>query len=673
MSNAIQSCPTTEQLHAFGLGKLSPEEVEALASHVDQCDSCCQKLASVSRDTLVERVQAARRSDDSMETRLAGSHSTEDGNFSVASSAAVPRELQDHPKFRILEVLGQGGMGVVYKAEHQIMKRIVALKVINKRFLNNPTAVARFQREVISAASLHHPNIVTAHDADSEGDLHYLVMELVDGVSLDRYVYRKGPVPAPLACHFIRQAATGLQHAHENNMVHRDIKPHNLMVNRKGQLKILDFGLARLVDEQRQTHHSLNLDQAEQILGSGSITQTGTVVGTPDFLSPEQAKASQEIDIRSDLYSLGCTFYFLLTGSPPFPTGTMLEKLLHHCESDPEKPANAPGEVWEIVCKLMAKRPTERFQAPAEVVSALAPYARLVPGSAPAPSVPKNVKPARAPKPKAPETLPGFVEAAEMVSTEVVDDSKSENPKRATSQKQTTKRNQWMLVGVIGVLFASALIAALIFSGDSDSGKNTAEGNKAKGPPNAPVARRKTVLMIVPAQGVFRADFDPVKQWLEEAGIKVDVTSTRSVVSYYSEPRSQYEVDFVLAQSTSMDKYDAVLVVGLNTPSLRQTPGNEALLKSKLQEMLDSKRRKYLTALCGGQQLLHHLDFLNGRTIAYNNASYAGSKWIWKPGITKSNEPVVVDGRVITGRSGEPRDVAEAFTKTLIEKLKELP
>lgn len=265
----------------------------------------------------------------------------------------------------LLERLGQGGMGTVFKARNWKYGRIVALKVIRKERLDNPEAIRRFEREVRAVAALAHPNIVHAHDADQVAGTHLLVMDYVEGTDLARLVKKNGPLPAAQACEYIRQTALGLQHAHERGLVHRDIKPGNLLVTADGAVvKILDLGLARLdqppIDGGRST----------------LVTQEGTVVGTPDYLAPEQARQSHTADIRADLYSLGCVFYCLLTGRPPFPGGSIMDKILKHQSQQP-KPLeqmrpDVPPRVAAIVRKLMAKKPEERYQAPMEVATALA-------------------------------------------------------------------------------------------------------------------------------------------------------------------------------------------------------------------------------------------------------------------------------------------------------------
>ncbi len=277
----------------------------------------------------------------------------------------IPRDLAEHPRYAINRVLGIGGMGVVYQAQHRIMDRPVALKVIHPQALGNAQALERFRREVRAAAKLTHPNIVTAYDADQAGKHHFLVMEYVEGTTLSRLVERKGRLPVVLACQAIRQAALGLQHAFEQGMVHRDVKPQNLLMDRTGQVKIMDFGLARI---------ALGTDGEEV----GRLTTVGSMLGTPDYIAPEQANDSRNVDIRADLYSLGCSLYFLLAGRPPFPDGTPVSKMMSHLELEPtplaELRPNLPVGLIEIVAKMMAKRPGDRYQTPAEVAEALLPF-----------------------------------------------------------------------------------------------------------------------------------------------------------------------------------------------------------------------------------------------------------------------------------------------------------
>jgi serine/threonine-protein kinase len=278
-------------------------------------------------------------------------------------------------QYRILDEIGRGGMGRVFKAEHTTMRRVVALKVLAAHLTRTERARQLFQREVWAAARLVHPHIVTAFDASQADDRCYLVLEYIDGPNLSALVRDLGPLAIGQACEFVRQAALGLEHARALGIVHRDVKPSNLLVQPPvggtladgGVVKITDFGLARLgagVDD--PLHHN-----------------ESTVMGTPDYLSPEQGRDLNAADIRSDLYSLGCTFYFLLTGEVPFPGGTPLEKLMRHATIDPEpveqlRPVVPPG-VAALVRRLMAKDPAARPQTPAEVAEALEPFAEVRP------------------------------------------------------------------------------------------------------------------------------------------------------------------------------------------------------------------------------------------------------------------------------------------------------
>jgi serine/threonine-protein kinase len=264
----------------------------------------------------------------------------------------------------LLDRLGEGSMGEVFKARHLHMRRIAAIKLIRKDRLGNPDIVNRFQREVRAAAALDHPNIVHAYDADKIGANHLLIMEHIDGATdLGQVVKKNGPLPVDQACDCARQVALGLQHAYERGLVHRDIKPHNLLMTADGKtIKILDMGLARL-------------DALTSENPGTFMTQAGIGLGTPDFVAPEQALSSHTADIRADIYSLGCTLYYLLTAQVPFPGGGIADKLLKHLREEPQPIerlcSNIPAEVANMVRKMMAKKPEDRYQTPAEVVAVL--------------------------------------------------------------------------------------------------------------------------------------------------------------------------------------------------------------------------------------------------------------------------------------------------------------
>ena len=261
-------------------------------------------------------------------------------------------------KYKLLSLLGRGGMGSVFLAEHVTMNRRVALKVVSRQIGKDRASLERFFAEARAIAALDHPNIVQAYSVDNEGDRHYIVMEYVAGQDLQHLVEREGPLECSRAANYISQASNGLAHAHARNMVHCDIKPSNLIVNNQGVVKILDMGLARLVGR-----------------GSDAEQPEERILGSVDYLSPEQALGTPGFDHRADIYSLGCTFYFLLTGHPPFPEGTLPERILKHQTQQPrsirsQRP-NVPPDLIDICAKMMAKRPEERFQSAAEVDRAL--------------------------------------------------------------------------------------------------------------------------------------------------------------------------------------------------------------------------------------------------------------------------------------------------------------
>jgi serine/threonine protein kinase len=270
--------------------------------------------------------------------------------------------LAGHPKYKLLGLLGKGGMGTVYKAEHRAMKRLVALKMIAGSLINNAASVKRFEQEIVAAARLSHPNVVTAYDAEEYAGFHFLVMEFVEGVDVGQIVKTGGPLPVVDACDYVRQAAMGLQHAFEQGMVHRDIKPQHLIRTPDGRIKILDFGLARFVSESAP--------------GAG-LTESRAIMGTPDYVAPEQLQDSRKADIRADIYGLGCTLYFLLTGQPPFPAGTAFQKYMAHVDRAPQSVAelrkDLPPGLPPIVERMMAKLPALRFQTPMDVAQALVP------------------------------------------------------------------------------------------------------------------------------------------------------------------------------------------------------------------------------------------------------------------------------------------------------------
>jgi serine/threonine protein kinase len=317
--------------------------------------------------------------------------------------------------YTILQLIGQGGMGSVYQAEHRLMRRKVALKVITASNLEHPGALARFHREALAVARLEHPNIVTAHDADQFGDVHFLVMQYVEGDDLATTVRKHGPLTVDVAMRCLMQAARGLEYAHQEGVVHRDIKPSNLMVARNGVVKILDMGLARL----EQT-------LAEGASGDRNLTQAGNIMGTIDYMAPEQALDAKEADQRADIYSLGCTFYYLLTGQKMYSGDTTLKRIMaHRVSPNPTLCAareDVPAWLEPIFQKMIAKNVADRYQSMTELLTDMAPYVASglagpemdvsVPGRRSLSDEASRLRPAAALLVEVPHTEPGSRELA---------------------------------------------------------------------------------------------------------------------------------------------------------------------------------------------------------------------------------------------------------------------
>jgi serine/threonine protein kinase len=387
--NALQDVhPDERQLAALKVGKLEPPESVEIERHVATCDTCCEVLQTLPDDSLVNLLLEPNTGRVAPTEVVAPSNPAEAPTLAPQGAdaddpTAIPPALAAHPRYRIFELLGTGGMGAVFKAQHQLMERVVALKVINRSLIDHPSAGERFRREVRAAARLCHPNIVTAYDAEQADDSHFLVMEYVEGTDLATLLAENGSLRIPQACDYARQAALGLQHAYERGMVHRDIKPHNLMLTASGQIKILDFGLARFASETAPAAALTSTETGERsVEATGkALTQIGAVMGTPDYIAPEQATDAHGADIRADIYSLGCTLYELLTGRVLFPGGNALDKVTAHLERQPQPLAelrrDVSPELVRVLSRLIAKNPADRYQTPDEVAQALLPFINL--------------------------------------------------------------------------------------------------------------------------------------------------------------------------------------------------------------------------------------------------------------------------------------------------------
>lgn len=363
-----------DDLRNYLLGKLDDDDRLRLESLLDGSPDLTERLQMIRADDQLTRLvgeatQAGQTEayahwtpsdggshwspgDDSDE------HLKEDADQSSRrEEARPPAWLRSHPRYEIQQLLGVGGMGRVWLARHTVMGRLVALKTMRSGLLTNPHAVERFLREVQAAAKLSHPNIAAAYDAEQIDDVYLLAMEYVPGRTLAS-VARSVPLSTRDACCAIRDAAAGLAHAHAAGLVHRDIKPGNLIQTPSGVVKILDFGLVVISDS------------------DSSITGDNFVMGTPDYIAPEQAEDPRKADARSDLYSLGCTMYYLLTSRAPFAGVSPVGKIDLHRTGRPARIPGIPNELNGIIDKLMQKDPGRRFQSADEVRQALEPWCR---------------------------------------------------------------------------------------------------------------------------------------------------------------------------------------------------------------------------------------------------------------------------------------------------------
>ena len=291
--------------------------------------------------------------------RLVEEPPDQDGSGSVSPAGpGHPHRIGD---YLISRLQGTGGMGSVYLARHAPTGRNVALKVLGDEMSINPDMVRRFQLEGECALDLKHANLVEVYETGNDDGTHYIAQEYIDGVDIGELIQQRGPLPPKRAISIIRQVAGALDYLHQENIVHRDIKPSNLLVSREGTPRLADMGVARSTTPDSD---------------SGRMTQVGTLIGTVDYIAPEQADDSHSADARSDIYSLGCTWYELLTGSPPFPNGTLTDKITAHATQPPPDPRELNPDVPEamvaVLDRMMAKSPDRRYQSISELLDDIA-------------------------------------------------------------------------------------------------------------------------------------------------------------------------------------------------------------------------------------------------------------------------------------------------------------
>ncbi|MDP7020528.1 MAG: bifunctional serine/threonine-protein kinase/formylglycine-generating enzyme family protein [Pirellulaceae bacterium] len=390
-------CHAHETLTRFSLGDLHPDRYEVVAAHIEKCVDCQDKLATLDRpsDEFVAGLQRSIPNDSfEDESRCASSIADAVSRVeSVSSGESVSGELsiEQLGRYRLLEKLRSGGMGNVYKALHTKLDRVVAIKILSSHRLNDPDAIARFDREMKLIGQLQHPHIVHATDADQDGDIHYLVMELVDGIDLSRLVRKTGLLGVADACELIRQAAVGLDFVHHQGMVHRDIKPSNLMITVASRVPKVESKSSKS-SSTRDSVPVTTLDPVVKILDLGlalldhdgdgdDLTSTGQVMGTIDYMAPEQVENTHGVDIRADIFSLGATLFKLLTGEAPLSSakyGSSLQKLAalgrDEIPSIASRRDDLPSELVTIVDRMLSCDPSDRFQTPVEVVDTLATF-----------------------------------------------------------------------------------------------------------------------------------------------------------------------------------------------------------------------------------------------------------------------------------------------------------
>ncbi len=473
------TCPPDDALAAFGSGRLSVGTADTVRAHLDTCRGCAARLTALSGGTAIA------------------------GNWPSGVSpapvvpvpvGAVPPELAGLTQYEDVRELGRGGMGVVYLARNRLLDRQEVLKVVGRQLLAVPGVKERFLREVQSAARLQHPNVVAAYSVAEAGESLVFAMEYVPGDDLQKVIAR-GPLPVAQACYFAAQAAHALQHAADKGMVHRDIKPANLMLARDGKkavVKVLDFGLAKVVSERTP---------------DSGLTAAGQMMGTPDYIAPEQARDAARADVRADIYSLGCTLHCLLAGRPPFAGTSLFDVLQKHANDAPPSLTalrpEVPPALAAVVAKMLAKNPADRHQTPSEVVAALKPFFGLKPAP---PVVAAPLSRATAipvPSPGADATPRADVTAGPQAKTvrptpAVVEQDDDDEPK-------ATAKPKWFWPAVAGGAVAAVLLlcaaGGLLFGSVFKPNEGAAESDGERAVPSTAANRVKADNPDPPAKG----------------------------------------------------------------------------------------------------------------------------------------------------------------------------
>ena len=734
--------PSPAQLVAFGQGRLSIAAAEDVERHLSGCDTCCTSMLNMTCDDqlaeLARAVHANRETgEDTGESSLAMTQNESRSNPGMSSGFAnaekasqplsprgvdhhIPVELRNHARYGLRRVLGRGGMGVVWLAEHLMMQRLVAVKVIGSKFTAERSTVARFYQEVRAAAKLRHPNIVTAFDAEQAGDLHFLVMEYIDGLSLSEHVQKNGPLPIDMARDVIRHVCAGLGYAHRQGMIHRDIKPQNLMLGRDGIVRILDFGLARLTTYDAP----VSLTAKTEV----RLTGVGMVLGTPDYMSPEQATDAGSVDARTDIYSLGCTLFFLLTGRAPFEGCSFEEMLISGIRTRMaavrELRPDVPASLVRLIEKMTAENPNDRAQSAEDVIRELdAAHKTVSHSDGSRPPVPIEDSSQQVTSARAKKQAPRAAQKPSPRSTQhppVARSRLSERPAdrgrpgRPPWYRPSFRRvaASFAAISVIGVIIAT--MSGMFRSPDGSEetltvaeepssamnkdrkgaslppgprqpnptestppGKsNTPPSPTGTTPPSATAATASQaprsgtpetgfrVLFIVPATDFYWPDVGPVTRLLTESGCRVDMASWKSRATMLNNKESEAKIPLLLTD-VSPDDYDALIIGGGPGIFRLIEPCEEADQAESLTKQMFASGR-LVAAFNAGPGVLAKMKLLDGVKATGNQLIHQHVRDNY--GVTLENSVVEVSGRIITGRDSKS-EVIQEFVGAILRVL----
>lgn len=483
-SMPIALCPTRDRLALFDAGRLPAGDFEEVADHVSQCPTCESALADVDfgDDPFVRQIRfAAALADhdsDAMDCATAVSRFKAVCSLSIHSATGGAEPAEPLPQsigpYRILGPLGHGGMGTVYLAAHRFLMRNVAIKVLRPKRDDDPTMRARFRREMAALGQLQHPHVVQAIDAGENEGMLYLVMEYIDGPSVAHLATRENPLAVADACEIARQAALALDFAHRQGLVHRDVKPSNLMVSRRGVVKLVDLGLAAF-----SAHVSPD--------DTRDLTQSQVVLGTYEFMAPEQWADPRSADGRADVYSLGCTLYYLLTGASPFGReayDTPAKKLIAHANTAAAPPSTLRHGISPaldvVVNKMLAKQPADRFSSAQDIAEALSEHCR---GADLEQIVARHAGRMTSELTASPATSTaklGAMAAAEDTRRVVEAEPMSAKLDARTTRRTGLRNRKWLVLFVAGATCA-AIVAAVVSRMNPASGTLVVEAERPSG------------------------------------------------------------------------------------------------------------------------------------------------------------------------------------------------